>query len=97
MRFTLSLVLKVRTFGTQKWSITRQSKTCLCSWATRSKQVVTQTHENCLCLLHRDELKQTNKTKSKRTVEILWIEGRPIANKKDKIPKRTNLTFFSTL
>ena len=97
MRFTLSLVLKVRTFGTQKWSITRQSKTCLCSRATTSKPVVTQTHENCVYYKHRDELKQTNKTKNKRTVEILWIEGRPIANKKDKIPKRTDLTFFSTL
>ena len=94
MRFTLSLVLKVRTFGTQKWPITRQSKTCLCSRATTCKPVVAQTHENCLCLLHRVELKQTNKTKSKRTFEILWIEGRPIANKKDKIPERTDLTFF---
>ena len=94
MRFTLSLVLKVRTFGTQKWPITRQSKTCLCSRATTSKPVVAQTHENCLSLLHRDELNKQNKTKSKRTVEILWIEGRPIANKKDKIPKRTDLTFF---
>ena len=74
MRFTLSLVLKVRTFGTQKWPITRQSKTCLCSRATTSKPVVAQTHENCLSLLHRDELKHKTKQKANEQLKSFGLK-----------------------
>ena len=87
MRFTLSLVLKVRTFGTQKWPITRQSKTCLCSRATTSKPVVAQTHENCLSLLHRDELKHKTKQKANEQLKSFGLKVVQLPTKRTKYQK----------